>query len=78
VFSSLSGDRHIVTNDMAASTIVGDELEFTKWIDGTGVTEQLGEAPTDPKFCYQVAQAKLLPRWFADIVSRLVLSCTPP
>ncbi|KAF9519560.1 hypothetical protein BS47DRAFT_1337007 [Hydnum rufescens UP504] len=52
---------------MAASTIAGDDLEFSKWIEGTGVTERLGEEPTDPEFCNQVAQAKLLPRWFADI-----------
>jgi hypothetical protein len=74
---SLLGDCHIVTN-MGASTIAGDDRQFSKWIRGTGVTEQLREKPTDAEFRNELAEAKLLPVWFADVVSRLVLACTPP
>jgi hypothetical protein len=75
---SSSGDCHNVTNDMAASTVAGDDREFFKWIEGTSVTERRGEEPADAEFVNQVAQAKLLPRWFADVVSGLVLPSTRP
>ncbi|KAF9519569.1 hypothetical protein BS47DRAFT_1157201 [Hydnum rufescens UP504] len=51
---------------MAASTIAGDEVEFLKWLDGTGAIE-IEEAPADQAFCDELAQAKLLPTWFPNI-----------
>ncbi|KAF9520937.1 hypothetical protein BS47DRAFT_416673 [Hydnum rufescens UP504] len=52
---------------MAASAIAGDELEFSKWLEGTGVIERRGEAPADQAFRDELAQAKLLPTWFPNI-----------
>jgi hypothetical protein len=70
-----SGAGNSEINTMATSTIAGDEIEFSKWLGGTSVIERMGEAPADQAFCDELAQAKLLPTWFSNIVSRLVPSC---
>ncbi|KAF9514868.1 hypothetical protein BS47DRAFT_1381770 [Hydnum rufescens UP504] len=52
-----------------ASTVAADDIEFSKWLSGTIITEPLGKQPSDQAFLADLADSRLLPTWLLDIKS---------